>query len=410
MSCTDVPFLQKPPQEKRNNIMGKGSEERLAKAGRASDAMSSESMDRSAKLAAIKKLTTSKNTAADRQVIFTVPDNPEYGHAGRLPSTIMSFDILTGGGFPRGRVTQIAGPESSGKTTICLKAIGECIRNGGTALYIDAEHSGDSTWMKVNGIDVDDPGFVIATPTTSEEGLELILEAATKGIFDIVVLDSVVALATVAEKGRKITDETIALIARKLSQFFRMSMAQISRSKMALVMVNQVRTSIDTYGAPQRAPGGNALAHAKSLDIGVRRGTISGDHNKRFRDNKRVELGFPMFFKVVKSKISSAFDNTAVSKGSEASVDFYYGSGFDHASDIINLAVRYDILSAGGGGNFAFPEDIADGQKVRGKDSLIELVTGDTTIYNALVQAVWTHLNIEVPQEAEVEEHEREPV
>ncbi len=326
------------------------------------------------KHAIIKALSAKINKSTGREMIFVAGDKPEFGVVTRISSDIYSIDKLTGGGLPRGRVTEIFGAESVGKTTLALRFIAQTQRIGGVAVYIDAEWSFDKSWAEVNGVDISK--LWVITPTTCEEALQGLWDVCKHGAADIVVLDSVVALATVHEKNRQLTDDSIGVMARKLSQFFRTATSDIARSNAAVIMTNQVRVSINSYGSPEEGPGGHALKHYKALSILMRRAATGKPDESYFYvkvAGKNKQIGFPMAFRVKKNKIGDAISNAGSSPGSEAMVDFYFGVGFDVKADLIDAAIELELPCITKSGTwFTFQPPEGDPVKEQGRFNFID--------------------------------------
>lgn len=351
------------------------------------------------------KLMNTLNKDAGYNIMFKASD---LTGAQRIPSNIYSIDRLTGGGLPRGRFTEIFGAESVGKTTLALRFISECQKTGGSAVYIDAEHSFDPVWATINGVDVNE--LVVAKPQVLEDSLLYIDEICKAGAADIIVLDSIVALSAMAEKAREITDESIGIMQRKLSQFFRRSVGEVAKSNTAVILINQVRVDINSYGAPESAPGGNAIKHYKSLSILMRRasaGKPSDSGNPYYvkdpGDSKPHQIGFPMAFKVMKNKVGDRMGVGKATPGSEASVDFYYSSGLDVNSDIINSAMAADLpnIKAGGAGWYTYIDQTGEEHKVQGKQAFVDMIAGNEEYFSHLKE-----LLEKVEEEKEKEEND----
>lgn len=354
-------------------------EARKVKAAIASEAASTVGFTTEEKLKKMAEIAKAMNKAADRTVLFRAGEDPSFGIPIRIASNIPSIDRVTGGGLPRGMVTEIFGGESAGKTTLALHFMGQAQKQGGVAAYIDAEHTFDRAWAMTNGVDVEN--LFVLTPSTAEEGLQAIIDICKVGAADVIILDSVVALATVQEKGRELTDENIARLAAKLSQFFKMSISEIARSKTAVIMINQLRTAIGTYGAPEKAPGGNALKHYKALSILVKRGSVSNPSSSDYFvkvGSKYEQIGFPMDMKIQKTKIGGTYAGATSHPSSTASVDFWFGSGLDTRSDIVNTALKAGLPSVQKSGTwFEYAPENGEKRRAQGKDAFMEALTSD---------------------------------
>ena len=244
----------------------------------------------------------------------------------------LSLDTALGvGGIPRGRITEIYGTESSGKTTLALHVIAEAQRNGGLALFIDAEHALDTEYAKALGVDID--RLYLAQPTTGDEALQIMDAIISSGAVDIVVLDSVAALVPKAELEGEMGDSHVGIQARMMSQALRKLGGNINKSKTAAVFINQLREKIGVmYGNPETTPGGRALKFWASVRLEVRR----GDAIKVGTD----QVGARTKVKVVKNKVAPPFKSVEF--------DLLYGRGISRAGDLLDCAVLKNIVSKSG--------------------------------------------------------------
>jgi recombination protein RecA len=331
----------------------------------------------------IKAIAAVVNKSSGREMMFVAGEKTDFGVTERVSSGVISIDRLTGGGLPRGKVTEVVGGEGVGKTTLALTFVSKVQAGGGLAVYIDSEWELDRAWAVTNGVDMEN--LVVVTPTTAEEGLQTIIDICKEGAADIIVLDSVVALATLHEKGRKLTDESIGKMAAKLSQFFRMSKSEIARANAAVVMINQIRSNPGSYGNPEQAPGGHALKHYKALSIRMRRSSTGDPDSSTFyvkEGGKNRLIGFPMAFKVQKNKIGDSVSRPRSTPGSEASVDFYFGSGFDIKSDVLNQALEAGVPCIKRAGTwFTFTSPEGQEKKAQGKMNFIDSLGDADLIY-----------------------------
>jgi len=243
----------------------------------------------------------------------------------------ISLDLALGGGIPKGRVIEIYGPESSGKTTLTLHAIAEVQRSGGTAAFIDAEHALDPAYAKRIGVDVEN--LLLSQPDNGEQALEIVETLVRSNAVDLIVVDSVAALVPRAEIEGDMGDSHMGLQARLMSQALRKLTGVISRSKATVVFINQIRMKIGVmFGNPETTTGGNALKFYASVRMDIRRiGQI--------KQGERV-IGNRTRVKVVKNKIAPPFR--------EAEFDIMYNEGISASGDILDLATARDIVEKAG--------------------------------------------------------------
>ncbi|HPF30983.1 MAG TPA: recombinase RecA [Candidatus Saccharibacteria bacterium] len=243
----------------------------------------------------------------------------------------LSLDLALGGGYPRGRIIEIFGPESSGKTTLALHAIAEIQKNGGTAAFIDAEHALDPSYAKKLGVDVDN--LLVSQPDNGEQALEIAETLVRSNAIDIVIIDSVAALVPQAEIDGEMGDSHMGLQARLMSQALRKLTGIINKSKTTVIFINQIRMKIGVmFGNPETTTGGNALKFYASIRIDIRR-------TGQIKSGEEI-IGNRTKVKIVKNKIAPPF------RVSE--FDIMYNQGISKTGDVLDLAVQHEIVRKSG--------------------------------------------------------------
>ncbi len=249
-----------------------------------------------------------------------------------IPSGCLSLDLALGiGGFPRGRMIEIYGPESSGKTTVALHAVAEAQKMGGIAAFVDAEHALDPVYAKKLGVDLDE--LYVSQPDTGEQALDIVDALVRSSAVDIIVIDSVAALTPKAEIEGDMGDSHVGLQARLMSQALRKLTAIVNKSKTCVIFINQLREKVGVmFGNPEVTPGGKALKFYASIRIDVRKIDTLKDAEGAAGNRTRA--------KVVKNKLAPPFR--------QAEFDIMYGEGVSQEGCVIDLGVQYDVIKKSG--------------------------------------------------------------
>ncbi|MGX7078284.1 recombinase RecA [Globicatella sanguinis] len=249
-----------------------------------------------------------------------------------IPSGSLGLDIALGvGGYPRGRIIECYGPESSGKTTVALHAIAEVQKQGGTAAFIDAEHALDPAYATNLGVNIDE--LLLSQPDTGEQGLAIADALVATGAIDIIVVDSVAALVPRAEIEGEMGDSHVGLQARLMSQALRKLSGTINKTKTICFFINQLREKVGVvYGNPEVTPGGRALKFYSTIRMEVRRGEIIKDGTQMIGNRTKI--------KIVKNKVAPPFK--------EVFVDIMYGKGISQIGELVDLAADADIVKKAG--------------------------------------------------------------
>ncbi|MGC9101972.1 MAG: recombinase RecA [Desulfurella sp.] len=289
-----------------------------------------------------------------------------------IPTGSLSIDYAIGVcGIPRGRITEIYGPESSGKTTLALHCVANAQKEGGIAAFVDAEHALDVEYAKNLGVDVDN--LLISQPDSGEQALEIIDTLVRSNAVDIIVLDSVAALVPQAEIEGDMGDAHMGLQARLMSQALRKLTGAISKTNTAIIFLNQIRSKIGVmFGNPETTTGGNALKFYASVRIDIRK----VNNIKQGQDI----VGNRTKVKIVKNKVAPPFK--------EAEVDIIYGKGIDYIGDALDLAVNHEIVEKSGSW-FAYK----DQRLGQGRDNARDFLKENPDLLNNLIDEIKTKLN-----------------
>ncbi len=302
--------------------------------------------------------------------IMTLGDKPQL-EVPVIPSGSISLDHALGiGGYPKGRVIEIYGPESSGKTTLAIHAIAQAQKNGGIAAIIDAEHAFDRAYAKNLGVDVDT--LLISQPDCGEQALEIADSLIRSGAIDIIVIDSVAALTPKAEIEGEMGDSKMGLQARLMSQALRKLTANISKTNTCCIFINQLREKLGVmFGNPETTTGGNALKFYASIRLDVRKLTQLKDGDDATGNRTRV--------KVVKNKMAPPFK--------KAEFDIIYGEGISKIGEIIDMGVDFEIIKKAGSW-FSYNEN----KLAQGRDAVKQLLLDNPELAEEIEAQIREHL------------------
>jgi recombination protein RecA len=303
-----------------------------------------------------------------------------------IPTGSIALDAAIGvGGYPRGRIVEVYGPESSGKTTVALHAVAEVQKRGGTAAYIDAENAMDPAYAEALGVDID--SLILSQPNTGEEGLQIADTLISSGAVDIVVVDSVAALVPRAEIEGEMGDAHVGLQARLMSQALRKLSGTISKTKTIAIFINQIREKVGVmFGNPETTPGGRALKFYSTIRLEVRRA-------EQIKQSGDV-IGNRVKIKVVKNKVAPPFK--------VALVDIMYGKGISQSGELLDMAADKDIINKAGSWYSYHDERIG-----QGRENAKEYLEEHQDIYQDIEQQVRKAYGIDPKSLADKEDPEK---
>ena len=332
------------------------------------------SSEKDAKLKALKLTLDKLDKAYGKGTVMKMSDAPVVD-VEVIPSGSLGLDIALGvGGYPRGRVIEIYGPESSGKTTLTLHAIAETQKAGGIAAFIDAEHAFDRFYAQNLGVDIDN--LIISQPDNGEQALEIADNLVRSGAIDMVVIDSVAALTPKSEIEGEMGDSKMGLHARLMSQALRKLTGSISKTNCTMIFINQLREKIGVmFGNPETTTGGNALKFYASVRLDIRRST-------QIKDSDGNVLGNKTRVKVVKNKMAPPFRL--------AEFDIMYGQGVSKVGEILDVAVEHEIVKKSGSW-FSY-DDTKLGQ---GRDAVKNMIKDNPELMEELEEKIKAILKTE---------------
>ena len=319
--------------------------------------------DKADKLKALKLTLDKLDKTYGKGTVMKMGDSPDE-NVEAISSGSLGLDIALGvGGYPKGRVIEIYGPESSGKTTLTLHAIAECQKKGGIAAFIDAEHAFDRFYAENLGVDIEN--LIISQPDHGEQALEIADNLIRSGAIDMVIIDSVAALTPKSEIEGEMGDSKMGLHARLMSQALRKLTSSISKTNCTVIFINQLREKIGImFGNPETTTGGNALKFYASIRLDIRRST-------QIKSSDGVVMGNKTRVKVVKNKVAPPFKL--------AEFDIMYGEGISKVGEIIDLAVEAEIINKSGSW-FSY-----DGTKLgQGRDAVKSLLKDNPDLMETL--------------------------
>ena len=325
-------------------------------------------MDREEKIKALDAAISQIEKQYGKGAVMKLGDSSANMNVEAIPTGSLSLDLALGiGGIPKGRIVEIYGPESSGKTTLALHAIAECQKKGGIAAFIDAEHALDPTYAKNLGVNIDD--LWISQPDNGEQALEITERLVRSGAIDIIVVDSVAALTPQAEIEGDMGDSHMGLQARLMSQALRKLTGILAKSNTTIIFINQIRMKIGVmFGNPETTTGGNALKFYASVRMDVRRIESIGKNQDELTGN-RVRV------KIVKNKVAPPFK--------KCEIDLMFGTGISKMGSLLDAAIKCNLIEKAGAWYSYKGEKIG-----QGRDKTLEYLQNNVDFQNELDAAV----------------------
>lgn len=301
--------------------------------------------------------------------VMKLGDRPALSVDTIHSGSVLVDNALGIGGYPKGRIIEIYGPESSGKTTLALLAVSECQKAGGRAAFVDAEHAIDPTYAQQLGVDTDE--LILSQPDSGEQALEIVQLLAKSEAIDIIVVDSVAALVPQAELEGEMSDNSVGAHARLMSKAMRKLAGVLNKSNCTVIFINQLREKVGVmYGNPEVTTGGRALKFYASVRIDIRKG-------EAIKEGDKI-IGNQVNIKIVKNKVAPPFRN--------CKVDLIYGKGFSKTAEILDLALEYGLARKAGSWFEILGEKVG-----QGKDNTVKFLSENPEVYDRLYAQVIAH-------------------